>query len=174
ELAPQMAAREPHRAVRAQSGEAQRRQGEGDCKSQLEPPLPEVRGEVVLDWPRRAERQLRAEGCGRCPQRRFHASRGQAGLYDTLGRRKTSTDPDLGTRVYTYDAAGNLESQTNADGTRIQYHYDALNRVYLKEFVPGAPSVQDVPDVTFTYDDPSVPFSKGQLTKLTDGTGETS
>ncbi|MCP3996094.1 MAG: carbohydrate-binding protein, partial [bacterium] len=53
--------------------------------------------------------------------------------YDMLGRKKTMTDPDMGTWAYGYDDAGNLTSQTDAvpvveGGGTVTFTYDALHR----------------------------------------------
>jgi RHS repeat-associated protein len=89
--------------------------------------------------------------------------------YDTLGRRILVSDPDLGNWTYDHDLAGNVSAQHDANGNTITFQYDALNRVVLKHFSNPA-----VADISSAYDDPAVPFSKGRLTKLTDGTGSTS
>jgi YD repeat-containing protein len=38
--------------------------------------------------------------------------------YDLAGRKRTMNDPDLGAWSYTYDAAGNLRTQTDARNCR--------------------------------------------------------
>jgi RHS repeat-associated protein len=50
--------------------------------------------------------------------------------YDALGRLHSKATP-YGTLTYAYDAAGNLLSMrsSNADGTSVDYIYDALNRL---------------------------------------------
>ena len=53
--------------------------------------------------------------------------------YDGLGRKTEMTDPDMGTWLYQYDGNGNLTQQTDARGAIIYMHYDALNRVTLKD-----------------------------------------
>jgi RHS repeat-associated protein len=66
--------------------------------------------------------------------------------YDTLGRKKNMSDPDMGYWQYTYDANGNLLTQIDAKGQTITFTYDELNRVKFKDY-----STSD-PDVTYTYD----------------------
>jgi YD repeat-containing protein len=51
---------------------------------------------------------------------------------DTLGRKATSYDPDLGPRIYSYDANGNLLTQTDGKGQTLIFTYDGLNRVVTK------------------------------------------
>jgi len=55
-------------------------------------------------------------------------------------------DNDLGDWTYTYDANGNLQTQTDAESQVITFAYDELNRVISKTY-----STTD-PAVTFTYD----------------------
>jgi len=53
-------------------------------------------------------------------------------VFDTLGRKKSQIDPDLGTWTYTYDLNGNLLRQTDAKQQVTIYTYDKLNRVTSK------------------------------------------
>ncbi len=53
--------------------------------------------------------------------------------YDTLGRLRQSTDPDLGTRTLTWDDGDRLTSETNAAGQTIQYRYDSLGRLLTRD-----------------------------------------
>jgi RHS repeat-associated protein len=58
--------------------------------------------------------------------------------YDSLGRRLTASDPDLGLApandwTYQYDDAGQLVEQTDALGQRTRLSYDNLGRVTKKE-----------------------------------------
>ncbi|MFC1593868.1 toxin TcdB middle/N-terminal domain-containing protein [Candidatus Omnitrophota bacterium] len=78
--------------------------------------------------------------------------------YDTLGRKTSMSDPDMGQWGYEYDALGNLLQQTDAKGQEIAFGYDELNRLTSKT------SPSD-PTVNYTYDDSAVPYSKGRLTK---------
>ncbi len=80
--------------------------------------------------------------------------------YDTLGRKITMQDPDMGNWSYAYDGVGNLIYQTDAKAQIIEFSYDALNRLTTKHF-----SQNPEQDVTYIYDDPEVPNSKGRLTK---------
>jgi len=69
--------------------------------------------------------------------------------YDTLGRKRSMSDNDLGDWAYTYDANGNLDTRTDAKNQVITLAYDELNRVISKTY-----STSD-PLVTFTYDNPA-------------------
>jgi YD repeat-containing protein len=48
--------------------------------------------------------------------------------YDSLGRKTSMHDSDMGTWSYEYDAAGNLTKQTDAKGQVACFEHDALNR----------------------------------------------
>ncbi len=50
------------------------------------------------------------------------------GYNDALGRKMSMTDPDLGVWSYTYDPAGNLQTQTDARGQTLWFGYDQLHR----------------------------------------------
>ena len=77
--------------------------------------------------------------------------------YDTMGRRTEVDDPVSGTALFTYDANGNLLTQTDAKSQVITFTYDPLGRVLTKSY-----STND-PTASYTYDDPSVPYSLGKL-----------
>jgi RHS repeat-associated protein len=97
--------------------------------------------------------------------------------YDTLGRRILSSDPDLGNWSYVYDAAGNVKLQIDANGKGMLFNYDQVGRLTLKHPCTATtlaacqaegPSLSDV---TLSYDDPAVQYSKGRLTRMTDSSG---
>ena len=75
--------------------------------------------------------------------------------------------------AYVYDTRSNLTQKTDARGVATAYIYDALNRVTNRNYTApgGLPNYQATPNVSYTYDDASIPFSKGKLTKVTNGTG---
>lgn len=52
--------------------------------------------------------------------------------YDTLSRKASINDPDMVAWTYTYDANGNLLTQTDNQGSTITFDYDALNRIRVK------------------------------------------
>jgi RHS repeat-associated protein len=97
-------------------------------------------------------------------------------LYDSLGRLVRVRQPEQTvntalnlsgngtsntqwTTGSTYDANGNVLTTTDAENVTTGYSYDQLNRTQTRTYSDGTPTV------TFTYDDPNVAFSKGQLTK---------
>jgi RHS repeat-associated protein len=70
--------------------------------------------------------------------------------YNSAGQKLTMDDPDMGDWSYTYDALGNLKTQTDAMQCVLTMNYDSLNRLtnkYSAEFNCGA-SV----NVTYNYD----------------------
>jgi RHS repeat-associated protein len=54
--------------------------------------------------------------------------------YDWLGRKKTTTDADMGAWSYDYDTLGRLKTQTDAKGQKIGFDYDAIGRLVKKEY----------------------------------------
>jgi RHS repeat-associated protein len=78
--------------------------------------------------------------------------------YDSLMKKRAMTDPDMGGWSYEYDKMGNLTRQIDAKNQTITFAYDGLNRLTQKTYPTNS--------VTFTYDDPSVPYSWGKLTKI--------
>ncbi|MGH2690870.1 MAG: hypothetical protein ACRDKW_18970, partial [Actinomycetota bacterium] len=58
---------------------------------------------------------------------------------------------------YQYDASGNLSQQTSPGNRTIRFHWDALNRLALKDY--GAPNTISSPgigeDLRYSYDDPT-------------------
>lgn len=92
--------------------------------------------------------------------------------YDTVGRVRFESDPDLGTWYYDYSAAGDLTFIQDANGFAANppyaftLQYDELHRVTRKDY-PSAT------DVIYGYDDPAVPYSLGKLTSVVDASGST-
>jgi YD repeat-containing protein len=65
-------------------------------------------------------------------------------VFDTLGRKISQVDPDLGTWAYQYDGNGNLVLQIDGKGNLTSFAYDPLNRVQFKTltrdpYLPSAP-----------------------------------
>ncbi len=83
--------------------------------------------------------------------------------YDSLSKKRTMNDPDMGNWTYEYDKSGNLVLQTDAKGQRVRFIYDGLNRVTEKRYGDPTP----ISTVFYLYDEPTVPYSKGKLTKIT-------
>ena len=86
--------------------------------------------------------------------------------YDALERLITATNPESGTFHNTFDASGNLLTRIDARGISTTFTYDALDRVILRNYSDSTP------DVSYTYDDPQVPLSKGRLTKVATSASE--
>ncbi|ABC28911.1 Rhs family protein [Hahella chejuensis KCTC 2396] len=62
-------------------------------------------------------------------------------LYDTLNRLSKVIDPQGGETLYAYDAVGNRESVTQANGQTTAYVYDALNRLTRQTTTDAADNV---------------------------------
>jgi RHS repeat-associated protein len=105
-------------------------------------------------------------------------------LYDSLSRLKQSTNPELGniengvyvngTINFQYDNNGNLTQKTDAKGVQTTFTYDALNRILTRSYSAPAnlANYQVTPNVTYSYDDAAVPFSKGKMTKVSSSVSE--
>jgi RHS repeat-associated protein len=68
--------------------------------------------------------------------------------YDSLGRKTSMIDPDMGAWSYGYDANGNLTSQTDANSQTMMFAYDNLDRLTTKAMPGGWVS-------NFAYDETS-------------------
>ena len=86
--------------------------------------------------------------------------------YDSLNRRLTLNNPDQNTTssgqatTWRYNPdTGLLASVTNAKGQIIAYTYDQLDRILTQNFA-------DQYHLKFTYDDPAVAYSLGELTNV--------
>ncbi|HLF26430.1 MAG TPA: fibronectin type III domain-containing protein [Anaerolineae bacterium] len=77
---------------------------------------------------------------------------------DAAGRLTRAVQPESGQLQYEYDANGNVLRRTDARGIATNYAYDALNRVTAQSHSDNTPAI------TFTYDAPTAPFSKGRPT----------
>jgi RHS repeat-associated protein len=81
------------------------------------------------------------------------------------------SDPDMGAWSYTYDAAGNLVTQTDARGVVLWFGYDGLKRVTQKRLTSGS----GTPLANYTYDDTSNGNKGiGRRTGMSDSSGITS
>ncbi|HSW87828.1 MAG TPA: FG-GAP-like repeat-containing protein [Candidatus Saccharimonadales bacterium] len=81
--------------------------------------------------------------------------------YDTLGRKTSQTDPDIGTWNYTYDGIGNLLTKKDNRNVTTTRTYDEVNRVTKVDYPNDM-------DVLYTYDGNS---KIGTLTSVTDAAG---
>jgi len=75
-------------------------------------------------------------------------------LHTTASQKKRQmTDPDTGTWTYSYDKAGNLLSQIDANGHETAFDYDLLNRMTKKTFVHFPPKEDSRnPWIRYVYD----------------------
>jgi len=89
--------------------------------------------------------------------------------FDSLGRLKQATIPEqIGSTFYGYDNNSNLTTKTDPRGVVSTYVYDSLNRIGSVSYdTTSAPSVALTPSVAYSYDAPSVLYSKGELTGVT-------
>ena len=71
--------------------------------------------------------------------------------------------PASGTTTYAYNEHGELTSQLDARGVSMSRTVDALDRATAVTY--PTPEL----DVAYTYDDPTVAFSKGRLTQIARG-----
>lgn len=55
--------------------------------------------------------------------------------YDNYDRQTAITDPSAGRKSFTYDIAGNLTSETDANGNIVKYTYDNYDRKIRQEYV---------------------------------------
>ncbi len=96
--------------------------------------------------------------------------------YDSLGRKLTMTDPDMGHWSYSYDLAGNLITQTDAKGQLLEFTYDDLNRLIEKKGSDPEGGLTPTGPVTlaaYTYDAPAKPNCVGRLSRVDDTSGST-
>ena len=71
--------------------------------------------------------------------------------YDSLSRKLTMDDPDMGEWTYAYDAVGNLTQQTDAKGQRLHFRYDRLHRRVQKDY--ETPKTPGKGDIVWHYDE---------------------
>ncbi len=84
-------------------------------------------------------------------------------LYSDRDLMARQVSPVSGTTTSTYGEHGELLSETDARGLTVARTVDALGRLTFLNYLDPAL------DTTYTYDDPSVPFSRGRLTAITRG-----
>jgi uncharacterized repeat protein (TIGR01451 family) len=89
--------------------------------------------------------------------------------YDSLGRKLSLADPDMGVWSYRYNQYGELAGQTDARGITTTLSYDNLGRLTLKEYdTTAAVTVAPTGPVTYTY-----PLSNGRRIQMVDDSGQT-
>lgn len=87
--------------------------------------------------------------------------------YDSLGRKVSLDDPDMGTWTYTYDERSNLETQTDARDVVTTMTYDLLGRLDTKSYtIPEGSDVTETAAVNYVYPSHS-------RTEMWDGSGHT-
>lgn len=99
--------------------------------------------------------------------------------YDSLGRRIRVTDRDTGVWRYGYDDGGNLLYRDDPKvGQHVQYCYDAVDRPLRacglpQDFQTMYPCSMTCSgsETKYTYDEVSVPYSRGRLTTVSDAAG---
>jgi RHS repeat-associated protein len=84
-------------------------------------------------------------------------------VYDSLSRLKQAMNPESGSINYTYDENSNLKTRVDARGITTNYSYDGLNRVTNRKYLQDPEST---PEVSYSYDQPSVSYSLGRLTSV--------
>ena len=93
--------------------------------------------------------------------------------YDSISRLKTSSNPESGIVNYNYDNNGNLLTKIDTRNVKTTYSYDGLNRLQSRTYSlsngSALPAELATPNVSYTYENMAVPFSKGRLTKVTNG-----
>ncbi|MEM9101708.1 MAG: RHS repeat-associated core domain-containing protein [Pseudomonadota bacterium] len=89
-------------------------------------------------------------------------------VYNAFGDALQVISPDSGITTHVYDAAGNIISSTDARNIKVQYTYDALNRLTAIQY----PNTSE--NVTLTYDESDWDQQGiGRLTGITGPSGVT-
>ena len=89
-------------------------------------------------------------------------------VYDSLGRKTSIIDPDMGTWSYVYDDAGRMTQQTDAKGNVLKFFYaDPIGRLTHKEiWNPGNYMAAAVTNImTRTMVLPATRYSRASFTK---------
>ena len=128
-----------------------------------------------------SSKQMDYDGMGRLTAiyENDHTQPTKAFIYDTMGRRIITVDRDSGTWVTGYDHADNLIYRDDPKPNQhIQYCYDEANRPLRTCALPedfrtvySCHQSCTASDSRYTYDDPSIPFSIGRLTEVSDEAG---
>ena len=116
-----------------------------------------------------AEINYQYDALGRLKQTRDAGGNVTSITYDSLGRKISMTEPNSGTLAYKYNDLGILTEQKDAKNQVQYFQYDEANRI-IAEYWNKAPD--NLPDISYAYDDPAYANSKGRLTKVIDKSGE--
>ena len=100
-----------------------------------------------------------------------HAGSTWTTVYNLLGQKVSSTDPDAGTSTYLYDTNGNLTQTTDSRGDSVSTTYDVLNRKTAQYAATTAAQSTSNELASWVYDNDnavaSVPDPIGQVTTAT-------
>jgi len=91
--------------------------------------------------------------------------------YDSLGKKISMHDPDMGIWKYEYDKVGNLIKQTDAKNQVLTFEYDQLNRLKKKSSLRANGVSEAISE--YFYDDVSKSNCIGRLSKVVDKSGST-
>ncbi len=94
--------------------------------------------------------------------------------FDGLGRMTSVSNPETGVITLQYDNNGNVERRTDARGVAAIFSYDALSRLTSVSYDVGQTGVLSTPTVTYSYDNPAIPHSRGRLTSVSSSVSTTS
>ncbi len=84
---------------------------------------------------------------------------------DSLGRVSVKTTASSGENRAVYSRKGNLQEESDAEGKRVSWTYDAIGRVFT-ETLHGADGVART--TTFNYDEEAYSYPIGRLTSVSD------
>lgn len=93
--------------------------------------------------------------------------------YNGFGDQTRLESPDTGIANYLYDAAGNRTRQTDARGVESNYAYDGLGRLTGVTYPNSALNVSYLYDTAQTLCPADEAFLVGRLSRMTDGSGNT-
>lgn len=94
--------------------------------------------------------------------------------YNLLGKATSKVDPVAGASTSSYDPAGNLTETVDSAGRATSYAYDAINRKTDQWATTLANRSDTLKTGHWDYDDPTLPYAFGHLTKTTTYVGGTS
>lgn len=108
-------------------------------------------------------------------RRVMQGSQTRAFEYDSLSRLRSASHPETGTSRFWYDPAGSMTAAVDARGIETRFIYDALGRILRRSPSSTGATAGYAPQsaVSYSYDESSVPFSKGRLTRVNTDTSDT-